>query len=786
MRLMLFSYEVMLTMQSYLKFLSRNLLYTIVEAVGLILSLAFIIIIGSYANGQWSVARQNPDYKDIYVLGMPDYFGLTWGWSDAAKDRIPEIETIARYSPEASSAFWEWEGSTVGIRIDAADKELFDIFPYIKFIEGSSDALLSKSGAIVSEKTAEKYSLKLGQSVTLHKTPLTIEAIIEDLDRTIFRDFDFLVSEDNELNSYSIEEPFDHYGNTVPFVKLREGASPEEFYAKAEAVCKDVYPDFYGAAFFDKLAMTRLDKVFFTDYSDQFRRGDLRSLRMLSLVGLILLVCALFNYVNLNTALTSKRAREMATRRLLGESSRGIFLKYIEESIVFTVVCFFFALLIAIAFTPVMNTLLSNPDIPIRVGLSAGNLAVYALGAVLIGCMAGAIPALTAMKSKPIDVVKGTFKSSQKRVFSKVFIIVQSAFAVILVSMSIVMESQYRKSMSRPLHCNSEGVFFTRLIGPSPSQQLSLRDEFASLPFVKRIGFSQAVPGVLPGGQYAETSDGRELLYRTYNMDSAAFAILSFDKIKDYHTPLNHGAWFGKRTFEATGLSDDNLDIASLRERTGGNVDFIAGEIEDFPTSSSNIGEEDYFFVCVYPMEQMYYGGWVLETTGDKKEARRELTATISEWSGGHPIYEERSGFIKDFYKEGTRPMRNNMRMMEIFMVLAVIISMLGLLAMSAYYAGENAKDIAVRKVFGGTAEGETLRGVREYMTMVLIASVIGVSVAVWIAGRYLEQFIVKLEGYWWMFAAAVAIVLVMAVVSVYSQIRRSALTDPAAELKKE
>lgn len=145
--------------------------------MGLIVSLAFLIIIGSYAAEQWEVARQNPDYRDIYVLGLPDYFGLTWGWTPAAKDRIHEIETIARYSPEASSAFWEWEGGVVNIRI-------------------------------------------------------------EDLDRTLFQNTDFIVSEDNPLNSYNIDTPFDHYGNTVPFVKLRKGSDSDEFYAKVESVCK--------------------------------------------------------------------------------------------------------------------------------------------------------------------------------------------------------------------------------------------------------------------------------------------------------------------------------------------------------------------------------------------------------------------------------------------------------------------------------------------------------------------------------------------------------------------
>ena len=123
---------------------------------------------------------------------------------------------------------------------------------------------------------------------------------------------------------------------------------------------------------------------------------------------------------------------------------------------------------------------------------------------------------------------------------------------------------------------------------------------------------------------------------------------------------------------------------------------------------------------------------------------------------------------------------------MEIFMLLAVLISLLGLIAMSTYYAGENAKGIAVRKVFGGTVSSETWRTVKEYMVLVAVACVIGVPIAVWAAQHYIEGFIVKLENYNWIFVVAVLISLLMAFGSVLWQTLRAAKTNPVDVLQKE
>ena len=126
------------------------------------------------------------------------------------------------------------------------------------------------------------------------------------------------------------------------------------------------------------------------------------------------------------------------------------------------------------------------------------------------------------------------------------------------------------------------------------------------------------------------------------------------------------------------------------------------------------------------------------------------------------------------------------MRLIEIFMMLSILISLLGLLAMSTYYADEKSRDIAVRKVFGGTVDTEAWRSIRDYMVLVGIACVIAIPIAVYAAQEYLKDFIYRLAGYWWIFVVAVLLSVIIAFVSVLWQTLKAARTNPAVELKKE
>ncbi|MBQ9450066.1 MAG: hypothetical protein IJU34_01960, partial [Bacteroidales bacterium] len=334
------------------------------------------------------------------------------------------------------------------------------------------------------------------------------------------------------------------------------------------------------------------------------------------------------------------------------------------------------------------------------------------------------------------------------------------------------------------LHANIEDVYYLRV--QSRSDQGPLADVLAALPCVKRIGFSQGAPGARTGGQFSLTRDGSEIMYRTFKMDSTAFDIFHFEKLKDFEAPQFNAVWFGEAAFAASGFDDEYHDISqTLSQRTRG-CEYVAGVIKDFPVNLSNAGTEDYLFVSVMKREDLMWGGWVIETVGDRAEARKAIRQVYEDWSRTNIASVADNGFLTENYREALRPARNNMRLLELFMLLSVLISLLGLLAMSTYFADEKAHDIAVRKVFGGTVDSETWRTIRDYMILVGIACIIGIPIAVYAAQEYLKDFIYRLEGYWWIFVVAVLLTGLIAFVSVIWQVLKAAKTNPAVELKKE
>ncbi len=770
-------------MKSYIKFLSRNKLYTAIEAVGLAVSLAFVIIIGNYAYQQWQITRETEDYERIYTFGMPGSPGLTFAFTDIIKERVPEVESVARYSMQNYPVMVD--GNSVSVNFIAVDQDFYEMFPQYGFVSGSADLLVG-TNVFVSESFANANSVEVGESLKLGSHDLNVVGIVEDFDRTLFVHGDVIVDSKTFIIDIFGYNPYDQFGSVLTFAKVAPGTDRDELYKKVDGICKEIYGS-YGSMFFEYMSMYRFDELYFGDfpaYFDQFNEGDLKSLKILLLVGLLLFISAVFNYVNLSVALTGRRAKEMATRRLLGASRMSVFVNYIVESVSFTAVCFGFALLLAVAVAPVVNTLLNDPDIPVSIVWSWSYMMVYLLVIVLVGTVVGLAPAVLASRFKPIEVIKGAFRAKSKMTFSKIFIVLQNAISVILLALALVMEAQYTKSLDRPMHSNTEDKYFLMAFGLDVNQE-PLENALRELPCVKRLGFANAVPGYLPGGQFSLTRDGQDILYRHYRMDSVAFEMLEFEVLKDFGAPEINAVWFGEKAFAASGFDDEYHDITVLHNRAA-NCDHVAGVIADFPNNSSNIGAEDYIIISYCRRSDMRWGGWLMETVGDRKEAERQIKAAYEKVSKDMQLTLRSSSYIDDYMVEQMKPTLNNMRLIEIFMLLSIIISLLGLVAMSTYYASETSKDIAVRKVFGGTVESETMASVKRYMILVSISLCIGIPVAVWASGKYLEQFIWKLDSYWWTFVAAALLTLFFAFGSVIFQTIKAARTNPGAELKKE
>ena len=765
-------------MKSYLKFLSRNKLYTAIEAVGLAVSLAFVIIIGSYVWQQYAVTWENPDRERVYVPGTPGFPALTYGFPDAIGD-IPEIESVSRMCNVVVHPVIRGENTeaeSVGV-----EPEFFEICPQFRFVEGSADVLSAPTNAILSASFARKHSLSVGDALDISGSSYVVGAILEDLKGTVIKPYDIFLNAAVYKDEW---QPFDNYGSTVTLIKVRPETDRKELYDKLESVCKDVYSSIYGQYFFEHLELSRYDELFFKETEGFFRHGDKATLRILMLVGLLLLLSAILNYINLSVALTGKRAKEMAVRQLSGASRAGIIWKYLAESIAFTAVCFAAGLLLAEAFCPAMNALLNNPDIPIKIIWSPGYVFAYIVIILLVGVLCGIFPAMMSGRYNPVDVMKGGYRRRSKMVFSKVFIVLQNALAVILIALAITMEAQMHKTQERPMNCNIENIFFLKDF--SGEDNAPLKDALEALPCVRRIGRSSGVPGSINMGQYSTKRDGQDILYKLIRMDSTAFSMFEFEILEDFHAPQFNSVWFSDKSFAATGFDSDYHDISGTLSRRTKGCEQVAGVFKSFPTNNANIGEEDYAIVSLMRSEDIPFAGWVIETTPDRKAAKAQIMEVYDNSIKGKQIYGSLAFWVDENIAVAWKPARNNMRLVEIFMLLSIIIALLGLVAMSTYYADEKSRDIAVRKVFGGTVDTEAQRTIREYMVLVGIACVIGIPIAVYAAQEYLKDFIYRLEGYWWIFVVAVLLTGLIAFVSVIWQVLKAAKTNPAIELKKE
>ena len=797
-------------MKSYLKFLSRNKLYTAVEAVGLVVSLAFVILIGNYVYQQYSVAYGNPYRDRIYAVGCQDYMSLSW-WDKAVfEDKLPEAEAVCRISGSDYDGYITFgDEQPVRAFITEADPELFELFPSLILIDGNLDEFRLKGHCLVSESLANRAfnGDAIGKPLKVSYFDEKIEGVVcgvfKDAANSMVPYTDVLFNpEFEELYASGNQEPFSSIGQYMTLIKVHEGTDREQLAKKVEAVGLPNYSD----GFVKAMPIYNLPEVFFNDSQWVFKKGNKSVLQMLTVVVLLLLLSAIFNYVNLNMALSGKRAKEMATRRLHGATKGRIVMKYITESVTFTAVCFVLALLLAVALLPMINDLLRAVSdgetgidaetfeqfVPVRFEWSAGIVAAYLVAVVLLGTLAGVAPAAIASRFEPINVVRGTYRIQTKRVFSKVFIVFQNTITIVLIAMAILMEVQMRHMMNRPTNMRSEGLYSLQCWVADYSDIAPLIDRLEKIPNVKAVGYGRGFAGKLNMGTSVKTPDGENVNIQLILCDETYFDMLGLQVVEDFGVPKTNSVWMSKTLAEKLVLNDSTVNYYPRHMRINGSrPETVGGVYEDIPTRSAASSEPNQFSaIIIAKAEDLTWGnGVMIDVSGDYKETEKAIMQAYraySEEQNGMVVEAAENGYVKDLNNLSLQPAKMAMRLLELFMLLSVLISLLGLVAMSTYYSGENTKSIAVRKTFGSDVRRELWRTVKGYMLLVGIAAMIGVPVAVWLSGKYLERFAYRIEHHGWIFVVAVLLTALMAFLSVLWQTLRAARTNPAEALKKE
>ena len=770
-------------MKSYLKFLSRNKLYVLIEAVGLVVSLAFVIVISCYTWQQFAVTREANDYQRLYSLNMghEDDLNAYPGQMALALDRVPGIEAAGRINCRGSKVIYENVELPGYQNLCEIDPEIFDFFQY-DFVVGTIEVLNDKNQVVIEESFARKISPNIdpvGRTIVVRGDTCTIGGIIRADDHSIMKKHDIYKPFDKPDVAPSADDFFSPVD--AVFIRLSEGADHAAVRDLIDTVMRREMADWNWLHSPFSLTIP-YKEIYFSprNYSNALKHGNLTMVYVLIAVGILLLASALFNYINLSVALAGKRAKEMAIRTTLGEQRGEIFRRYIVEAVVFVAGCIVLAVMLAKVLEPVFNRYVAG-DISLNIAFSPAYIALYVVLALVVGGVSGAIPAGITLSYNPVAIIKGEQRRQTKTVFSRLFIIIQNIITVALISLAMVMELQYKHLLNMPLGANVEGLYYISC-GSVGNNQL------ATKPYVDKIGFSSSFPGKR-NMECRPNIEGKNVIVGLFNCDKTAFDMFQFDIVRDYQVPGGKGLWFSESAARVFELDEENPTVPSTLPNFWGDEISVAGIVKDYavcgPTelTGNQIG-----IVRVCDMDQEW-SNTIVKLNRLDAEVRADLRKIYEEWSirtYGDIRYTEMFDYIPELIERSMEETRNFISLIELFMLLATLISLLGLVAMSAYYTGLQTANIAVRKVFGGSVASETFRAVKEYMLLVEIAVLIGIPVAIYFANKYLNQFYYRIDGYWWVFAVAAIAALAISFLAVLSQTLKAARTNPAVELKKE
>ena len=770
----------MFNLNTYLKFLSKNKLYTFVNVFGLSVSLMFVILIANYTIGEFTTDNFQKNADQIYVMSNEDNLGTAYKIGERLSIRYPEIEKVCgvipvRYNEPVPVEIMDNKVNAIIVTVDSTFMDMFSF----KLLQGDrTQALKTKHDVLISETFARKAfgnQDPIGNSIVIQDSIVyTINGVIEDFKNSMFQPKDIIMRVEN-MNYFDprlISDRLQPAGSTTLFVQTTKGSNIK---AKEDEVLE------YFKTFFWVYKNKIQEKVVFTPMRDLYFNQDLGQwtwntsdktmLTILVLVGLLILLFAVFNYINLTVAQTGFRAKEMATRRLYGASKETTLGKMIIESFFLCLMAFIVGYLIAFAVEPYVSNLI-NKDIQLRENLTISMVLQSFLFIVLLGVVSGVIPAVAISRFKPIDVVKGTFAFKSKMTFSKIFITLQSVITVILIACSITIYKQVNHLTSYDYGYNHKAII--NIPGTTmPKMHGAFRDRLKALPSIKSVGFSNGTPFQGYNRTAIEIIGTEKAIgFNVLTSDSATVKMFGFEFLKDNNL-AERGWWVNQTTLNKIGATDE---LKAVKTKKGGAFK-VAGVVKDF-TIGDIVGYGDQKTPLLLQISNNIKRpkSVLVQIQGDLVQGYRDVKRTFEEITDG---VEFTGKFISSEIEESYTAQRRIQKIMVVFSIIAMIISSLGLLAISSYFIQQRSREIAVRKVFGATRMEVLILVIWKFIRLVVIAFVIACPIIWYAMSQWLNDFPYRIDMSIWILLAAGLFNLVVAFLTVYWQSSRVADTNP-------
>ena len=783
-------------LKNYLKIAFRNLLrnkaFSAINILGLSVGMASALLILFWMYNEISYDRFHKHKDYLYEAWNRGTFdGKLQCWNSTPqvlgptlKAEYPEVSNISRnYSRWFVTRVGDKKISSEAIITDAAFLTMFD-FP---LLQGNMQTALNSVGSmVVTQKMAVKMfgtEDVLGKVISIDKDNFTITGVMQDLPpNTEFR-FEYILPIEYLKKIGSADDGW-AFNSVRTYVQLKPGTNPEVFDEKIrDLTIRHSNKTEEHEVFLHPISQWHLYSNF---ENGKVVGGRIAIVRMFGIIAAFILLIACINFMNLSTARSEKRAKEVGIRKTAGANKGLLVGQFIGESVLIAMIAGTIALLAVCLTLPAFNTLIGK-----ELEVPATNPAFWAAALAFIlftGIIAGSYPAFYLSSFKPISVLKGAFKRTHSA-FSprKVLVVVQFSFAIVLIISTLIVVEQIRHAQNRDPGYDRGKVIYHWITGDLDKHYSQIKRELLSAGIATSVTKTAS-----PLSSVATDTWGIEWQGKN-TAEKIDFDIFTEDEglVKTAGLQLIQG-----RDMDLTKFPSDSAAV--LLNETAAKImgfkDPIGQIIKDNGTSYQVVGVvKDFVIRSPYDHQgpliiegaQSFFNVIHMKLSADKTAAEL-MPAVEAIFRRYNPEYPFEYHFVDEDYALKFEDTRRIAKLTGIFAGLTIFISCLGLFGLAAYMAENRVKEIGVRKVLGATVMSIAALLSGEFMALVVISIVIAVPVAWYVTSLWLNDFEYRIGIQWWIFAVSGILAIVVSLATVSYQAIRAALLNPVKSLRSE
>ena len=781
-------------MKSYFRFLSRNKLYTAIEVFGMAIAIAFVVFIGSFVIREYNTDSEIKKQGNIYIGHSERLFFGCATIKEQLEGKFPEVEDMCRMMNThifgGLKMTFQAGDYTDRQKASIVDENFFRFFPFPLEAGTPESVLKEKNSVVISRTFANKVFGKedpIGKSIKIdvnrNTANLNISGIFSDFKNTIFYSPEIIYRIDlvKDLDSSLAGNG---NGSTVLFIKAADGTDIQSLEDKMENIVRE--EDFlYVYGLFKDFLLTPFDKISSStvETTSPFEGlMDASFIKLFTAAGIFLLLFAVLNYISLTVAQTGFRAKEMASRRLLGTQQSGIIARYISESFILTVISFAFALIFVKLISPHLSELIGKEISPLK-DMGWMEILFIILLLVVLSVLSGIIPALLVSKYKPIDVVRGNFARTSKMTLGKILIGFQSGVAFITLGLSSVMFIQLKHMTEKPMGYEKENRISIQNASKPSDYHI---EKLKSLACVEKVGWLQFEPMTLGTSGTSFKINGIDQKFDMYYGDQSAFEILGFKVLRKNGEALNQCAWLPESTMRALGL---NYDCTQVNLDSGGMFP-VCGIIEDYHKGTANSERRGGFLNIAWIKEMEKEEDFrilrtlVVKVSGDENKAENDIKAFYKSkgFSEDEIVVKTYNKMISDLYYSE----QQDLKLIAVFTMLTLLLTILAMFAMSTYYARQHSKEAALKKVMGSSRLQLFIETSSGFIKSVGISIIIALPITLVAVSMWLEGFSYSIDNPVYVYIIAIMVMLLIALLSISWQMIKLMNTNPVKSLKAE